>query len=183
MTASVTNGRFMGMLVAVAISFATVLVPLDEMGLSSISGLQGIGLIGAPVAALLGWWLTPSVAGAAWRVALGIGVRMGVLAAVLGVLEIAYVQLLQALAYEPDLQGSSVTAAALLALIGLPYAILAVPVTIPCGLAWAITMRAILPERIRTAPDARGSIGVWHLLVVLGVGAVGAALGPAAGLR
>jgi hypothetical protein len=183
MTASVTNGRFMGMLVAVAVSFATVLVPLEDLGLSSISGLRGIGLIGAPVAALLGWWLTPSVAGAAWRVVLGIGVGMGVLAAVLGVFEIAYVQLLQALAYEPDLQGSSVTAAAFLALIGLPYAMLALPVTIPCGLAWAITMRAILPERFAMAPDPRGSIGVWHLLVVLGVGAVGAALGPVAGLR
>ncbi len=183
MTASVSNGRFMGMLVAVAISFATVLVPLEEMGLSSISGLQGIGLIGAPVAALLGWWLTPSVAGAPWRVALGIGVGMGVLAAVLGVLEIAYVQLLQALAYEPDLQGSCVGGSVVIALIGLPYAMLALPVTIPCGLAWAITMRAILPERFETGSAAKGSIGAWHLLVVLGVGAVGAALGPVAGLR
>jgi hypothetical protein len=108
---------------------------------------------------------------------------MGIVAAVLGVLEIAYVQLLQALAYEPDLQGSSITGAFVIALIGLPYAILAVPVTVPCGLAWAITVRAIAPRPFETAPNPNGSIGAWHVLVVLGVVAVGAALGPVAGLR
>jgi hypothetical protein len=108
---------------------------------------------------------------------------MGIAAAVLGVLEIAYVQMLQALAYEPDLQGSSVKGALVIALIGLPYAIVAVPVTIPCGLAWAITVRSLAPERLDTAPDASRSLGVWRLLVALGVIAVGAALGPVAGLR
>ena len=178
MPTSAVNRRFIGVLIAVAIAYATVLIPKDAAGSGPISALRGLGLVGAPVVALLAWWLTRWVAGATWRVAVGIGIGMGVLAALLGVLEIAYVQLLLALAAEPDADGTSVTGALVIALIGLPYATLALPITVPCGVLWAVIVRTVFPVKAEEQPGAPSSVGPAHVFVALVVVAVGAALVP-----
>ena len=49
----------------------------------------GIGIVGAPLAALLALWLTPVAARASWRMAAAIGLAMGIGAAYLGVVEVA----------------------------------------------------------------------------------------------
>ena len=176
MPTSAVNRRFTGMVIAVAIAYATVALPPGSDALGPVSGLRGLGLVGAPVAALLGWWLTRWVAGAAWRIVLGIGVGMGVLAAVLGVLELAYLQLLNVLITEPDPDGSSVTVAIFIAFYGLPYAALALPITIPCGVLWAVVVRALFARRFEEPAVPSASIGPRHVLVALAVVAIGAAL-------
>ena len=66
------NVRFAGMLIAVAIAFIIVLLPLD---------LGEIGLVGAPIVGLLGWWMAPVVAAGTWRWAAVSGLGIGALAA------------------------------------------------------------------------------------------------------
>lgn len=180
MRTSAVNCRFIGMVAAVAVAYTTVVVSAGGDAHEPLVGLRGLGLLGAPVAGLLAWWLTRWVAGAAWRRVVAIGAGMGALAAVLGVLEIAYLLLLQALASEPDPEGSSAMMAIFIALYGLPYAVLALPITIPCGVLWAVAIRALFRQPLDEPPASSASIGPAHVLVILVVVAVGAALVPLA---
>ena len=110
-----------------------------------MTDLGGLGLIGAPLAALLGFWLTPAAGRASWRMAAGIGVAMGVAAAYLGVLEIALLSLIAPMLGFESSTGFSddFTGSLFIATVGLPFGTLVLPITIPCGLAWAFVVRSL----------------------------------------
>ena len=136
--------RLLGALVAAGISLSLVVLPSDLLG-SVVTDIGGLGLIGAPLAALLGFWLTPAAGRASWRMATGIGVAMGVAAAYLGVLEIALLSLIAPMLGFESSTGFShdFTGSLFIATIGLPFGTLVLPITIPCGLAWAFVMRSL----------------------------------------
>lgn len=174
------NVRFAGMLIAIGVSFATVFLPIgvNDTGLRFLD-LTALGLIGAPVAALLAWWLTPTVASGSWRHAVGIGLAMGFAAAYLGVLEVAYLSFVEALAGS----GKGFIAAYFVAMYGLPYGTVVLPLTIPCGLIWTLIVRVLLRRSTRATDIGPSQLGVAHVLVLLAVIAVGAALVPVAQSR
>jgi len=126
--------RVAGAVVAAAIALSISAVPRDTID------LVGLGIVGAPLAALLALWLTPAVASASWRMAAAIGLAMGVAAAYLGVVEVALLTLIASLlGFDPATGfGSDVTGALFIATVGLPYGTFVLPITIPCGLAWAL---------------------------------------------
>ena len=135
--------RLLGALVAAGISLSLAILPSDLLG-SVVTDIGGLGLIGAPLAALLGFWLTPAARRSSRRMAAGIGVAMGVAAAYLGVLEIALLSLVapmfgfdSATGFSDDFTGSL-----FIATVGLPFGTLVLPITIPCGLAWAFVVRS-----------------------------------------
>ena len=136
------------------------------LSLTAVSGqtidLVGLGIAGAPLAALLALWLTPAVTRASWRMAGAIGAAMGIGAAYLGVLEIALLSLISSLlGLDPATGfGSDIMGALFIATVGLPYGTLVLPITIPCGLAWAFVVRALTlsrPAPARTMTDLRTS--------------------------
>jgi hypothetical protein len=139
--------RLLGALVAAGISLSLVVLPSDLLG-PIVTDVGGLGLVGAPLAALLGFWLTPATRRASWRMAAGIGVAMGVAAAYLGVLEIALLSLVAPMVGFESSTGFSddFTGSLFIATVGLPFGTLVLPVTVPCGLAWAFAMRS-LPMR------------------------------------
>jgi hypothetical protein len=133
------RSRVAGAVVAAAISLSLTAVPRETID------LVGLGIVGGPLAALLAVWLTPAVAGASWRMAAAIGVAMGIGAAYLGVLELALLTLIASLlGFDPATGfGSDVTGALFIATVGLPFGTFVLPITIPCGLAWALVVRAL----------------------------------------
>lgn len=137
--------RLLGALVAAGISLSLGTLPSDFLPGSVVTEIGGLGLIGAPLAALLGFWLTPAAGRASWRMAAGIGVAMGVAAAYLGVLEIALLSLVAPMLGVESATGFSddFTGSLFIATVGLPFGTLALPITIPCGLAWAFVMRTL----------------------------------------
>lgn len=179
------NVRFAGTLLAVSVSLATVLIPRTVSSGSIVLNFGELGLFGAPVAASLGWWLTASVVKGSWRHAAGIGLGMGIAAAYLGVLATAYVALVGALlgvemstGFSNNIEGSL-----FIAMIGLPFGTLALPVTIPCGLVWAGLVRGLLRRLPGATHVGPSPIGVSHVALVLLVVAVGAAIIPIARSR
>ena len=94
--------RFAGMIIGILVSFASAWVPFEALGLPGLFGPFGVGIAGAPVAALLGWCLSPSIVSGSWRRAAAIGVGAGLLAAPLGLLELLYVAGLGGLAFSPE---------------------------------------------------------------------------------
>ena len=136
--------RLLGALVAAGISLSLVVLPSDLLG-SVVTDIGGLGLVGAPLAALLAFRLTPATRRASWRKAAGIGVAMGVAAAYLGVLEIALLSLIAPLLGFESSTGFSddFTGSLFIATVGLPFGTLVLPITIPCGLAWAFVMRSL----------------------------------------
>jgi hypothetical protein len=135
------KGRAFGAIVASTVSLALATVPTDLVWPASLmTELDGLGLAGAPVAFVLGWLLTPTLARASSAGAAGIGVAVGFAAAYLGVLELALATLVAALLGVDPASGFSdeITASLFIATVGLPYGTLVLPVTIPCGLLWAL---------------------------------------------
>ena len=136
--------RLLGALVAAGISLSLAVLPSDLLG-SVVTDIVGLGLIGAPLAALLGFGLTPAAGRASWRTAAGIGVAMGVAAAYFGVLEIALLSFVAPmLGFDPATGFSDdFTGSLFIATVGLPFGTLVLPITIPCGLVWAFVMRTL----------------------------------------
>lgn len=136
--------RLLGALVAAGISLSLAVLPSDLLG-PVVSDIGGLGLIGAPLAALLALWLAPAAARTSWRTSAGIGVAMGVAAAYLGVLEIALLSLIAPmLGFDSSTGfGDDFTGSLFIATVGLPFGTLVLPITIPCGLVWAFVMRSL----------------------------------------
>jgi hypothetical protein len=150
--------RLAGAIVAAAISVSLAAIPSHVVQLGSLTiDLGGLGLAGAPVAAALALWLTPAAARASWRMAGGIGVGLGVAAAYLGVLELALLSLVAALlGVDPATSLSNdLTGSLFIAVVGLPFGTLVLPITIPCGISWAFVVRS-LAGRFALAPAAAG---------------------------
>ena len=110
---------------------------------------------------------------------------MGALAAYLGVLEIAYLTLLETLAGQDPSTGfgDDVTGSLFIAMIGLPYGTFVLPVTIPCGLVWAAIVRGIVRRLSGATEVGPSQLGVAHVAILLVVVAIGAALIPMAQSR
>lgn len=140
--------RVAGAVVAAAIALSLTAVPRETID------LEGLGIVGAPLAALLALWLTPVAARSSWRMATAIGLAMGTGAAYLGVVEVALLTLIAPLlGFDTSTGfGNDVTAALFIATYGLPFGTLVLPITIPCGLAWALVIRALAPGGPAPAP-------------------------------
>ena len=169
--------RFAGMIVGVLVSFATAWVPFDVVGLSGLFGPLGIGLAGAPVAAVLGWWLSPHIASSSWRNAIAIGFGAGLLAPLLGLLELLYVAAVAGLAEGPIRGAETIGGLIFIGMFGLGYCWVVLPITLPSGIVAATIVRGLLPRHSWSARTS-ASIGVRHAVIVLGLVALGAALVP-----
>jgi hypothetical protein len=168
------NIRFVGALAGVAIAYVIVVLPLDALDIGWLALTDELALIGAPVAAILGWWLTPTAVAGSLRWTLGVGLGVGGLAAPMGALAIAYLAAIQALA-GVDGDVASVPAALFIATYGLGFSVIALPVTLPAGVAWSVVVRAVVPEMRGRDPGVT-PFGPGELSVILVVVAVGAAL-------
>ena len=153
--------RLLGSFVAGTISLSLVAVPNGHVQLGSLTiDLRGLGLVGAPLAAVMALWLTPAAARTSWRGAAGIGIAMGAATAYVGVLELALLTLIASLlgldpatGFSDDLFGSL-----FIAVIGLPFGTFVLPITIPCGLVWALVIRTLARvHRHEQGPAALGS--------------------------
>ena len=171
------NVRFAGALAGVAVAYVIVLLPLDDLSIGWLSFVDEVALLGAPVAALLGWWLTPGVMVGSWRRGAGIGILVGALAAPMGALTIAYLTLVTSLAGASNSSFGGVPGALFIATYGLGFSVLALPVTLPAGLAWAAVSRAAFPG-LKTRDPGPSPFGLGELTIILLVVAVGAALVP-----
>jgi hypothetical protein len=150
MTTTIRGGdqgsvRIVGAVVAAGISLFVGAVPGDLVLGSLTIDLRGLGLAGAPLAAALGLSLAPAVAGGSWRMALGVGIEMGAAAAYLGVVELGLIAVIAALlGFDPSTGFSNdVSGALFIAVVGLPFGTLVLPITIPCGVAWALVVRSV----------------------------------------
>lgn len=169
--------RFAGMTIGVLVSFASAWVPFDAVGLSGLFGPLGIGLAGAPVAAVLGWWLSPYIAAASWRNAIALGFGAGLLAPVLGLFELLYVAALGGLAEGPGRGAETIAGLVVVGMFGLGYCWVVLPITLPSGIVAAMIVRGLRPRHAWSA-EPSASIGFRHAVVVLGLVALGAALVP-----
>ena len=167
--------RFAGMTIGVLVSFASAWVPFDAVGLSGLFGPLGIGLAGAPVAAVLGWWLSPHIVSSSWRNAIAIGFGAGLLAPVLGLLELLYIAALAGLAEGPGRGVETLGGLLFVGMYGLGYCWVLLPITLPSGIAAALIVRGLLP---RASWSPAELIGFRHAVIVLGLVALGATLVP-----
>ena len=171
--------RVVGAILGVAISLAIELLPFSSSSTPRISiEIDGIGLYGAPIAGLLGWWLGPHVVAGSRRWALAVGIGMGLAAAPLGALGIAYATLVLVLA-GGDLGGSragGLTGALMIATMGLPLSLFVLPSTVPAGLAWALVLRATGELRGWRGPIEPSPLGMSHVAALLTIGGLLAAL-------
>jgi hypothetical protein len=178
---SSTDLRFAGMLVAIGVCFGTVLLPVGPIKIGSlVLDIGVLAMTGTPVGAVLAWWLTPWVARRSWRDAALGGALVGLAAAFLGVLDLAYLTLIAALAGSDPATGfgNDAFGALFIAVYGFGFGVVALPVTVPCGIVWALIARGLL-SRVR-GDDGPSPFGVRHLAILLLVIAIGAALVPVA---
>lgn len=164
------------MILAVLVAYLSIVV-------SAIAGWRGLGFIalfGAPVAGLLGWWFTPAATTGSWRMAFGVGLGIGTLAAPLGAWTLAYVTLLSDLAgINTNSSTGGAREAVIIATLGLPISAIALPLTVPCGVVWAILVRGGI-KVVDSREVAPTSLSVVKVAIVLIVVALGAVLVPVA---
>jgi hypothetical protein len=152
--AGVRGQRVVGAAVGVVISLLVTRLP-RELGVWTYGVGATLGLMGAPAAGLLGWLTAPSVwSGGPMRLVRR-GLAVGLAVVPLGVLTI----LATALA---DHLGRGTSSAVELFLIiplftfyGLVFGLVVLPITLPCGVGWAIAVRTIaaVDARVRRSGD------------------------------
>ena len=129
----------------------------------------GIALLGIPIGWILGRQLFP-MARSGWRSALGAALLVAVAAPPLGAIEILSGAVFQSNA-SIGLGSSTPGLAALLLLpIALPFSFVALVVTAPIGLVWALLVGLIpatVPARLRI-PHPLDRLGTRHLLALAG---------------
>ena len=169
--------RFAGMTIGVLVSFGSAWVSFGAVGLSGLFGPLGVGLAGAPVAAVLGWWLSPHIASSSWRNATAIGFGAGLLAPLLGLLELLYIAAVAGLAEGPVRGAETIGGLVFIGMFGLGYCWVVLPITLPSGIVAAVIVRGVLP-RYSWSARSSASVGFRHAVIVLGLVALGAALVP-----
>jgi hypothetical protein len=125
----------------------------------------GIALLGIPIGWILGRGLFP-MARTGWRSALWAGLLVAVLAPPLGAIEILSGAVLQTNATIGFGSSTPRLAALLLLPIAIPYSYVAIVVTAPVGLVWALFARLVpasVPARLRV-PRPLDRLGTRHLL-------------------
>jgi len=125
----------------------------------------GVALLGIPIGFALGRAFWPYARSGGWRHALAIGIALAFAAPPLGAVEILGIP-----AVAPWADGSTSGLALLIALpIAVPISYLAVVVTLPVGLLWAVLVK-LIPDgaaaRLRV-PRAFARLGVRHALIAL----------------
>ena len=161
-------GRWLGGAVGALTSFAAAIVLhlVDARVSGTLSmDLTGIALLGIPIGFVLGRQFFPSVRSEPWRVVLTFGLLLGWMAPPLGAIEV-----LAGPALLPGAAGEPAPLQYLWLLpIAIPFSFVAVFVTMPVGVAWAVTLR-LVPERLVRRSRMPGPIerlGVRHALVAL----------------
>jgi hypothetical protein len=171
--------RLVGAALGAAISLAIELLPFSVAEATAFwLRFDGIGLYGAPIAGLLGWWLGPHVVAGSRRWGLAVGIGMGLAAAPLGALGIAYATLLLVLA-GGDLGGpgaGGLAGALMVATLGLPLSLFVLPITVPAGIVWASILRAVRELRGWQGPIEPSPFGFSHAAALLTIGGLLAAL-------
>ncbi|MBA2720554.1 MAG: hypothetical protein H0U52_15130 [Chloroflexi bacterium] len=173
-TAIERPGRWIGGLLGAIASLALVPISLiiePAQADGDLGVLASLGLLGSPVGFVLGREAFPEARSGGWRHALGIGLLVGLAAPPLGLIVIALLSLLlPGTGIAPDPLSTS---GLLILTLGIPYSFLALPVTLPVGLLWAVLVRLVavgLPARLRVPPPL-DRVGVRHaVLIVVVVG-------------
>ena len=168
-------GRWIGgLLGAVASLVSAVVLTALQYGTLGIAteGVAVIGVLGIPIGFVVGRALLPMARGGGWQRAASVGLLLGWIAPPLGAVEI--------LAIAGVAEGMQVNAGCgappavgYLALLPLaiPVSFVAVLVTLPVGLLWALLVRAVpdgLLRRLRM-PWPIDALGARHLAVLLAI--------------
>jgi hypothetical protein len=130
-----------------------------------------IALLGIPIAFALGRALLPEVRSGGWGWGLWIGIAVGLIAPPIG----AVVILVGPALGPAGVMSTDFNAFNLAILpIALPFSYVAVPITIPVGLVWALVARWLPEDDLSSLRAPRGleRLGVRHALLVLVVWAV-----------
>jgi hypothetical protein len=130
-----------------------------------------VALLGIPIAFALGRALLPEVRSGGWGWALWTGIAVGLIAPPIGAVVILLgPALVPAGVMSPDFNAFNLA----ILPIALPFSFVALPITIPVGLVWALIARW-LPEddlTLQRAPRWLEWLGIRHALLVLVVWAV-----------
>lgn len=124
-----------------------------------------VALLGVPIAFALGRQLLPNARSRGWRRAALTGLQFGVIAPVLGAFEIVAWPLIA-----PWDRSTGLGADGFVFLpFAIPLSFVALPITLPVGLCWAIALRAIPDLWLlrRRAPEALARLGVRHVLIAI----------------
>ncbi len=174
-------GGLIGALVSLALAIVAVLV--GRIATVDVESLTIVGLLGVPVAFVLGRAALPWIRDGGWRHAVVVGMALGWAAPPLGAIEIVLgMGMLEGLVGETAVISCSVpglVAASLLLLYAVPVSFIAIVVTIPLGIAWGLATRAVPDRWLERArmPEPVAAFGVRHvvLIVAVVVGAVAVA--------
>jgi hypothetical protein len=176
-------GRWLGGAIgaAVALAAAAVAGVVATQAQQVDATWAWIALLGVPVAFVLGRQLFPLARSDGWFRALGVGLLLGWIAPPAGAIEIVYGLMTAASVQEPGIT-------ALWSVLLLPFALVvsfvAVAITLPAGIVWAVAVRFVpdrLVARLRV-PDWLARFGARHLFALAGVAFVAAAvIGSVAG--
>jgi hypothetical protein len=167
-------GRWIGGAIGAMVALATSVVLLvgTRMLGSGDAAWAWIGVLGVPVAFVLGRHLLPLARSERWRGAITVGLLVGWLAPPLGAIEIVY-----GLAAANAFDASSTPS--ILAFVLVPYAIafsfVAVVITLPAGVVWAIVVRLVRDDTLlaRRAPAWLEAFGARHVALLLAIVLVG----------
>jgi hypothetical protein len=174
-------GRWLGGAIGALTSLGAALVGMqildEEQRGSGTYDPVGIALLGIPIGWILGRQLFP-MARSGWRSALGAAVLVAIAAPPLGAIEILSGAVFQTNA-SIGLGSSTPGLAALILLpIAIPFSYVALVVTAPVGLVWAVLVRLVppsVPARLRV-PRPLERLGTGHLLGVAAAAGVVAQL-------
>jgi hypothetical protein len=161
-------GRWLGGAIGAVTSLGAALVGmvvLDREQRGVTFDPVEIALLGIPIAWILGRALFP-MARAGWRSALGAAVLVAVAAPPLGAIEILSGAVFQTNATVGIGSTTPGLAALILLPIAIPFSYLALVVTAPVGLVWAVLVRmtpATIPARLR-APRLLERLGTRHIV-------------------
>ena len=162
-------GRWVGGAIGALTSLGAALVAMllgDEqrgVGYDSVD----IALLGIPIGWILGRQLFP-MARSGWRSALGAAALVAFAAPPLGAVEILSGAVFQTNATIGIGSSTPGLAALLLLPIAIPFSYLALIVTAPVGLAWAVLVRLVpgtVPARLRV-PQPLDHLGTRHVLIL-----------------
>jgi hypothetical protein len=144
-------GRWIGGLIGAGLSLLVAVI--GGLGLRetdfgfAIQSTTQLGLFGIPVGAVLGTLFWPIGRRVRGFGVLGVGLAIGVLALPLGDLIIVTTLAASALSERTVDLAAALVSALSMSIIGLVFSVVAAPITIPVGIAWAVIVR-LLPERL-----------------------------------
>ncbi len=171
-------GRWVGGAIgAVASIVVTGVAAIAGWTLNSLDDgtLLFIGLLGMPVGFVLGRAAMPSARGDGWWNAIGMGLLIAFAAPPLGAIELVLGGgALGEVSGFGACEVPPVIAATLLLVYAVPFSFIAVVLTIPAGILWGLTVRALPETWLRRAriPRPIAALGVRHLVILAAIAVV-----------